>query len=517
MSGVVPPQFFRSKTSHGGSYHDLSQFGGTPASNNTVASYGNLGTGSTLLDPEETENTRTSVPAATDNRATALPYGWALDVPVDPDSDGDGATSEDRVIIDSNGPITMDAVWGASVGAVTAQVHAIMYAAPAMSGLTVREIARGTNQLGIVPTSLTPFSIVLSPVTANLGSNVEYGHDALIFVSLFVQVTLGGVSLGGYEINLQTNNGAGTAFNAGSIPLFRYRLIKNRSTSQGVVLPTHTAQRQTDVWRRTDQGLVVPTDTPSRVADYHRFPEQDVLVQADDPTRVVEYHRTPSEDVDPPAADPSRVVDYHRQTGQSIGTPDQTPLRVVEYHRLPEQEVPVPNDLPIRSVNYPRSAEQDIDSQIADAIRVVTFRRVGEQDVAVIVDTASRVVTATRVAEQDIEAITDLAERSITYGRSVRYDFQPSDPEVIDPQREIRVTVYDGDTGDPHGAGALVVLFRSDTNFPVQQATTDETSIVAFPRNSFDSNDYWVAAWDTDGVPLSTQSVSPRTLKPTEV
>lgn len=222
---------------------------------------------------------------------------------------------------------------------------------------------------------------------------------------------------------------------------------------------------------------------------------------------------------------------FGRSAGQAVPAPGNAVERVASYVRKPGLVVPSTLDqasrlldqarisdvspevlaAPVRQVRFPRSISAPVPPSVGEAIRRAVFRRPVGEVVDPVGDAARRVSAVRRTAEipVDIDAV---ALRSIIYGRATSYYHQPSEDAVIDPTREIRVRVLNGD-GTPHGAGAYVVLFRSDNNLAVQTAVTDGTSEVAFPRNSFDSFRYFVAAWDEDGVPLG-QAVSERTLEP---
>ncbi len=79
-----------------------------------------------------------------------------------------------------------------------------------------------------------------------------------------------------------------------------------------------------------------------------------------------------------------------------------------------------------------------------------------------------------------------------------------------DPRKRIfgRIT---GADGLPY-AGALVALFSVETNAAVALTRSAEDGLYSFPRNSYDTSRYFVAAWTTSGQPY--QSLTVRTLLP---
>lgn len=227
---------------------------------------------------------------------------------------------------------------------------------------------------------------------------------------------------------------------------------------------------------------------------------------------------------------------YPRSAVQAVALPDAQARRQTGTVRRNDRAVPVLGHaasrrliaarhsfdttvlaaLASRSVLYPRRpATEHVPVPAHVAIRQTTFRRPATPPVLSPAATAFRLTSATRFITAPM-LVAATANKQVTYGRKPTEFLQPGEEPVIDPTRKIHTIVRNGD-GTLHGAGAYVVLFRTESNFPVQTATTDASSEVIFPRNSFDNQTYFVAAWDSDGTPLSAQAVSERGLVPEAV
>lgn len=265
----------------------------------------------------------------------------------------------------------------------------------------------------------------------------------------------------------------------------------SRAGAEAVAALGGAARRMTAVRRLGVEEPSVAQAAAAKTATYPRFASEAVTI-VDNPVRVTSIMRQLAEALD---------LDHATE-------------RLIVYRRVQNLTVAVVPNV-VRQVHYPRQLTHDAEAA-GEPIRDVEFLRGTFDAVAAVITLALRSGLSYRRVVGEIQHINASAARLYTAGRSARQFLQPGEDPVIEPTRKIHVVVRNAD-GTPHGAGALVVLFRDDTNFPVQTGTTGVASEVIFPRNSFDAATYFVAAWDTDGTPLATQAVSERGLVPEDV
>lgn len=227
-----------------------------------------------------------------------------------------------------------------------------------------------------------------------------------------------------------------------------------------------------------------------------------------------EFPRTAADAPEVPHSQATRQHAAFRRIEESVEI-EAAPSRIADMSRQVDDAVEEPLEVSVRQATFPRTTTQDGMSPEDQAVRQAIFRRVNAEEYPVQEEVSRRVTAVRRLAQGGV-GLDATANKQVTYGRRALQFLQPGEDPVIDPTREIRVVVRNSD-GLLHGPGALVVLFRTDTNFPVQTGVSDGASEVVFPRNSFDSASYFVAAWDTDGTPLPTQAVSERGLIPEAV
>lgn len=224
--------------------------------------------------------------------------------------------------------------------------------------------------------------------------------------------------------------------------------------------------------------------------------------------------RAQTEVVARPVDAASRVTSVSRSRSVSVPQVGDSARRQVDYRRFSDELVATPADVASRLLTRSRESLDEVGQVVDAASRQVAYVRRSTDSVDPVVDTAQRSVAASRIASAAVATPVDVASRSLTFGRNARESLQPGDDPLIDPTRSISGVVRNQD-GSPYLGGAVVVLYRSDTNFPVANTiSSTQDGSYSFPRNSFDPYQYYVAAFARELDPDPIQSVTERSIVP---
>lgn len=543
MSGTVAQQYLR-PTLIAGTIRELGA-AGAAASSVTRVDFPNLGTGIRQFTPEAATTTGTTIPA---EGAAARNIGWRMSAPIQ--NVGATANPSDPVqYAASTWRVTL--VIGSDTALVTAAVTIIVY----VNGAEVGRLTPNGASLPTTPTAQN-FDVPIAAFTSTA--------DPKIQVEAYLNVTIGGTNLNGVKITLATGGSSSSITPSG---IFTVRASRT-PPAETLTSPTDTTTRVVAAVRRpaettafTDSTIRVAsvvrsaTDTHAGLVDaaaktvtYRRSPSELLAAATDTIVRVTQTVRRTAETFAPATDNTVRVTALARRLVETIAVID-TPSRTTAAVRVPA-EMLTTTDLTIRAVSVTRRIAESVAAITDIASRVTSLKRTLNEVLAMtdivsrlavfpratvetvtLTDTASRVYLANRNANdviavpldnasrgfitsrqpsQTLPVLIDTPSKLVTYGRTVRYQFQPGDEPLVDVTKSIAGTVRTTD-GQVYLGGATVVLFRTDTNIGVR-VTTSSTSdgSYSFPRNSYDTFQYYVAAFIT--TPAAQQAVSERNL-----
>jgi hypothetical protein len=296
----------------------------------------------------------------------------------------------------------------------------------------------------------------------------------------------------------------------GLIGIPPFSVIYSRTTSDTSPVVVDSTSRTTAVQRRPGDAAPTQVETVIRQTNAVRRAGDTAPAMTDSVITVRTFRRLPADVVSALTDATTRVVAATRSSTEST-TVNDTATRTAAVGRISNDAVPATADS-LATVRAFRRFPTDVVSAISDvASRLFTARRIASDASPTQIDTATRFFIAARRATEVVAVPTDVAIKLVTYGRTVRYQFQPGDDPLIDVTKAISGIVRTTD-GSVYTGGATVVLYRADTNVGVQVQISAANGSYSFPRNSYDTNRYYVAAFITS--PSPQQAVSERILIP---
>lgn len=360
------------------------------------------------------------------------------------------------------------------------------------------EIGRGSLAGGL-STFSTTYATYTVPVAIAAGTAVA--ANARLTAEIYIAAANAGISA--IAIIVATNQ-AET-----SIAPVAFTVTAARNIGSASGPPSDAAIRLAAATRTAGDAAGAHNVTARRVVDYARRMDDAVPVPAAATSRQAMTNRQPGDTSTITDAAQRTASNTRRQNEALPASLDQA-ARAGSHGRLPLALAAALTDRADSSETYPRQGADAATAPTDLAVRWYLAQRQPGQAGATASAQAQRLVDTERGATETVADPDATALKLVTFGRGVRYQAQAGDEPLVDPTRAIEGVVRNSE-GALHLGGALVVLFRSDTNVGVQTVMASQVDgSYRFPRNSYDTYRYFVAAWSTDGTRL--QAVTERAL-----